>query len=218
MNFLPNFLVQWVLPNTIPLDHKVLTYVEYRAVSCVFQNIDPPPPSPQRRGYTLAGRRGGQYFGRRQPQDWPLTIISLRTRHNTAAWPPQGLTDALAHTVTVFVRRDGYVPTPHPSSRSTYGPHTILQQSLHYFTLQMGDKTDPVTKYLCRGPEFKSRVWSLIFFHDDILGSLGSNQIFIILFEILLEYHEWLWKYIKEIWERVLANSFPGIHNSKIIS
>ena len=44
------------------------TYVEYRAVSCVFQNIDPPPPSPpgecflpaqQRRGYTLAGRRGG---------------------------------------------------------------------------------------------------------------------------------------------------------------
>ncbi len=24
--------------------HKVLTYVEYRAVSGVFQNIDPPPP------------------------------------------------------------------------------------------------------------------------------------------------------------------------------
>jgi hypothetical protein len=28
------------------LDHKVLSYVEYRAVSCVFQNIDPPRPSP----------------------------------------------------------------------------------------------------------------------------------------------------------------------------
>jgi hypothetical protein len=28
------------------LGHKVLTYVEYRAVSDVFQNIDPPPPSP----------------------------------------------------------------------------------------------------------------------------------------------------------------------------
>ncbi len=27
-------------------DHKVLTYVEYRAVSGVFQNIDTPPPSP----------------------------------------------------------------------------------------------------------------------------------------------------------------------------
>ncbi len=26
--------------------HKVPTYVEYRAVSGVFQNIDPPPPSP----------------------------------------------------------------------------------------------------------------------------------------------------------------------------
>jgi hypothetical protein len=26
--------------------HKVLTYVEYRAVSDVFQNIDPPLPSP----------------------------------------------------------------------------------------------------------------------------------------------------------------------------
>ena len=41
--------------------HKVLTYVEYRAVSGVFQNIDPPPPLPltsescpphQRRGGT----------------------------------------------------------------------------------------------------------------------------------------------------------------------
>jgi hypothetical protein len=27
-------------------NHKVLTYVEYRAVSGVFQNIDPPPPPP----------------------------------------------------------------------------------------------------------------------------------------------------------------------------
>jgi hypothetical protein len=26
-------------------NHKVLTYVEYRTVSDVFQNIDPPPPS-----------------------------------------------------------------------------------------------------------------------------------------------------------------------------
>jgi hypothetical protein len=60
--------------------HKVvITYVEYRAVSDVFQNIDPPPPSPpsecvlppnQRRGVhtrrTVRGV-GGQYFGRRQP-------------------------------------------------------------------------------------------------------------------------------------------------------
>ncbi len=26
--------------------HKLLTHVEYRAVSGIFQNIDPPPPSP----------------------------------------------------------------------------------------------------------------------------------------------------------------------------
>ncbi len=45
--------------------HKVLTYVEYRAVSGVFQNIDPPPPlhhrvcpppAPKAGRYTLAGR------------------------------------------------------------------------------------------------------------------------------------------------------------------
>ncbi len=47
--------------------HKVLTYVEYRAVSGVFQNIDPSTPSPlhpasvsspRTKGgvYTLAGR------------------------------------------------------------------------------------------------------------------------------------------------------------------
>jgi hypothetical protein len=54
----------------LSLEHKVLTYVEYRAVSGVFQNIDPPPPSPpsecvlpshQRRGgggCTLAGGGG----------------------------------------------------------------------------------------------------------------------------------------------------------------
>jgi hypothetical protein len=51
-------------------NHKVLAYVEYRAVPGVFQNIDPPPspPSPpsecvlpphQGGGYTLSGRRGG---------------------------------------------------------------------------------------------------------------------------------------------------------------
>ncbi len=48
--------------------HKVLTYVEYRALSAVFQNIDPPPPlhpggvsSPRTKGggYTLAEQWGG---------------------------------------------------------------------------------------------------------------------------------------------------------------
>ncbi len=58
--------------------HKVLTYVEYRAVSGIFKNIDPPHPFPasecvlhphQRRGiHTRRAVRGlgGQYFRRRQ--------------------------------------------------------------------------------------------------------------------------------------------------------
>jgi hypothetical protein len=57
-----------VLVNYKYLNHKVLTYVEYRAVSGVFQTIDPPPPRhsasvsyPRTKGggggwYTLAGR------------------------------------------------------------------------------------------------------------------------------------------------------------------
>jgi hypothetical protein len=38
-------LVPWLV-TLLSSTHKVLTYVEYRAVSSVFQNIDPPPPSP----------------------------------------------------------------------------------------------------------------------------------------------------------------------------
>ncbi len=64
-------------------DHKILTYIEYRAVSGVFC-IGPPPPSPPsecvlppapKTGGTHAPDGegvGGQYFGRRQTLDWPL--------------------------------------------------------------------------------------------------------------------------------------------------
>ncbi len=82
-----------VLSTNLPIkavDHQVLTYTEYRAVSGVFQtppppnpNYCPPTPSPtsecvlsphQRRGVHTrrAVRGGGQYFGRRQTLDWPL--------------------------------------------------------------------------------------------------------------------------------------------------
>ncbi len=66
--------------------HKVLTYIVYRAVSGVFQTIDPPTPSPpsecvlppyqRREGTHSPGDEGvgGQYFGRRQTLDWPLTV------------------------------------------------------------------------------------------------------------------------------------------------
>jgi len=64
-------------------------YVEYRAVSGVFQNIDPHPllhpasvSSPRTKGEggthsTGGGGMGSQYFGRRQTLDWPLTVYSL---------------------------------------------------------------------------------------------------------------------------------------------
>jgi hypothetical protein len=69
--------------------HKVLTYIEYRALSGVFRTIDPVTPSlpsecvlPQhqrRGGGGVHSRRkvrgvGGQHFGRRQTLDWPLTV------------------------------------------------------------------------------------------------------------------------------------------------
>ncbi len=51
---------------TVGYMHKVLTYIEYRAVSGVFRTIDPPtpsppsesvlPPAPKAGGYILAGR------------------------------------------------------------------------------------------------------------------------------------------------------------------
>ncbi len=70
----------------VDLKHKVLTYVEYRAVSGFFQNIDllPPlhpasgssPPQQRRGGTHSPGGEGvgGQYFLRRQTFDWPLTV------------------------------------------------------------------------------------------------------------------------------------------------
>ena len=60
----------------------------------------------------------------------------------------------------------------------------------------------------------------IIFSGGDILRSLCSNLVFIFPFGImkfLTEYLEWLWNYMTEIWVRVLANSFSGIHKSKII-
>jgi hypothetical protein len=53
--------------------HKVLTDIEYRAVSGVFQTIDPPSTLHPPGGEGV----GGQYFGRRQTLDWPLTAQYL---------------------------------------------------------------------------------------------------------------------------------------------
>ncbi len=64
-------------------------------------------------------------------------------RHNTAAArrPPPDLPDALTRATSVFIRRDGHMPPLQPLYD---GPYTVLRRSLHYFTLQIGDKTDKV--------------------------------------------------------------------------
>ncbi len=83
-----DLLVGCSLFSSLPVTytHKVLTYVEYRAVSGVFQNIDPhplytqrlcPPPAPKAGGGTHSPGCegvGGHYCGRRQTLDWPLTV------------------------------------------------------------------------------------------------------------------------------------------------
>ncbi len=50
--------------------HKVLTYIEYRAVSGVFRTIDPPPPiHPASVSFPRHTRRAV-----REGLDWPLTV------------------------------------------------------------------------------------------------------------------------------------------------
>ncbi len=65
---------------------KVLTYIEYRAVSGVFRTIDPPPPPPPTQrvcppparggGYTLGGRWGGAGGGVNISEDSRLGLAS----------------------------------------------------------------------------------------------------------------------------------------------
>ncbi len=75
----------WREMGRMPPVYKVLTYIEYRAVSGVFRTIDPPSPlhpasvsSPLTKGGggdTLAGRvNGWGVNGRRQTLAWPLTV------------------------------------------------------------------------------------------------------------------------------------------------
>ncbi len=84
--------------------HKVLTYIENRAVSGVFRTIDPPPPlhsaivsSPRTKGvgvggggYTLAGRwksLGGQYFRKTPGIGFAsFSIIPLRSYGSSSEW------------------------------------------------------------------------------------------------------------------------------------
>jgi hypothetical protein len=89
--------------------HKVLTYVEYKAVSGVSQNIDPPPPSPPRecvlpphqsRGEdTLAGRweGGGSIFWK--TPDIELASYSIIPLRSSSTIPAPEITEAEAKAV-----------------------------------------------------------------------------------------------------------------------
>ncbi len=84
-----------------PCRHKVLTYIEYRAVSGVFRTIGPPPPlypesvsspRPKGGGYTLTGRWGGGGSIFRKTPDIGLTSYSMistvcRTFSSIAYYP-----------------------------------------------------------------------------------------------------------------------------------
>ncbi len=67
----------------------------------------------------------------------------LFIRHNTAAARPPTLKlpGTLARAPTVFVLRGEHVP---PLYLPYDGIYAVLWQSLHQFTLQVGDKTDKV--------------------------------------------------------------------------
>jgi hypothetical protein len=55
--------------------HKVLTYVEYRAVSGVFQNIDPPPPLHPASVSSPRTKGGGVHTHRAGGGGWGVNIL-----------------------------------------------------------------------------------------------------------------------------------------------
>ncbi len=97
-------------PDMIHVTHKVLTYVESRAVSVVFQNIDPPPPlhpasvsSPRTKG------GGGGVHTRRAVRGWGVNILEAARhwigllQYNLSTMSPHGWllssSRSLVHTI-----------------------------------------------------------------------------------------------------------------------
>jgi hypothetical protein len=60
--------------------HKVLTYIEYRAVSGVFRTIDPPPPLHSASVSSPCTKGGGYIHTRRAVRGWGVNI-SEDARH-----------------------------------------------------------------------------------------------------------------------------------------
>jgi hypothetical protein len=71
------------------------------------------------------------------------------------------------------------------------------------------------TYICCRGPGFESWVWILTFFHADILGRLGSNLVFIVLFGTLyLEFGSMA----SSFWNHVIQISIRQVYFQHIYS
>ncbi len=70
----------WKANITVGADHKVLTYIEYRAESGVFRTIDLPPPlHPASASSPLT--KGGEVHTRRAGRGWGGVNISEDARH-----------------------------------------------------------------------------------------------------------------------------------------
>ena len=92
----------------------------------------------------------GQYLGQPEPPAAPFLdelqeVLSGRppraTTHHSQPGPPE-LPDDLLHTRFVLVRRDAVQPPLQPLYD---GPYLVLERSLRFFKLQLGNKTDVVS-------------------------------------------------------------------------
>ncbi len=94
--------------------HKILTYMEYRAVSFVFPTIDPHPLSPKRicpRGTPLPALKAGgiQLNTCRAVKGWGANI-SEDARHGLLQYNPSTIAtfqDTLKSSLKHFVRKNG---------------------------------------------------------------------------------------------------------------
>jgi hypothetical protein len=85
------------------------------------------------------GRRSCQTFNRFSPAA-PCSL--LLTMHSAPA--PQELPEDLLLAKHVLVRRDGHVP---PLAAAYDGPFLVLERSLRFFKLQIGDRIDTVSTF-----------------------------------------------------------------------
>ena len=113
-----------IRPPNIYKIYKLLTYEEYRAVSGVFQNIDPPTPLHPANMSLPRTKGGGVHHTRREVREWEVNILE-EARH----WI--GLLQYNLSTIRSFelgppTSRAFFFPLDH-SSYSSYSSRTILR-------------------------------------------------------------------------------------------